>query len=90
MASGRLLSVVTVCDFSTLATCYAEPNGRVRPKADKQVILCTELSSVVPYRLTLPCGYYQISLHGTATAALKIMRLGQRVLVAFAESELFD
>jgi len=25
---------VTVRDFSALATCYAEPSGRVRPKAD--------------------------------------------------------
>jgi hypothetical protein len=26
-ASGRQLPVVTVCDFSELATCYADPNG---------------------------------------------------------------
>ena len=33
-ASGRLLTFMTVRDFSALATCYAELNGRDRPKAD--------------------------------------------------------
>jgi hypothetical protein len=32
-ASGRWLSFVTVCDFLTLARCYAELNGRLRPEA---------------------------------------------------------
>ena len=31
---GRQRPVVTVRDSSSLATCYAEPNGRVRPRAD--------------------------------------------------------
>lgn len=35
-ASGRLLPVVTVRDFSGLATCYAGLNGRDRPEADAQ------------------------------------------------------
>jgi hypothetical protein len=30
----RIQPVVTVGDFSSLATCYARPNGRDRPKAD--------------------------------------------------------
>jgi hypothetical protein len=29
---GRVLPVVTLCDFSVVATCYAQPNGRVRPE----------------------------------------------------------
>lgn len=33
-ASGRHLSFVTVCDFSRLASCYAELNGRLRPEAE--------------------------------------------------------
>jgi hypothetical protein len=32
-AMGRFLPVVTVWEFSYLATCYAEFNGRVRPGA---------------------------------------------------------
>lgn len=32
-ALGRIRSFVTVNDFSSLATCYAELSGRVRPKA---------------------------------------------------------
>ena len=34
MIKHRHLSVVTVCDFSGSATCYAAANGRVRPEAD--------------------------------------------------------
>jgi hypothetical protein len=34
-ASGRVLPVVTVCGFSTSATCYAASIGRVRPGADR-------------------------------------------------------
>jgi hypothetical protein len=30
---GRFRPVVTVCDLSGLATCYAESTGRVRPEA---------------------------------------------------------
>jgi hypothetical protein len=33
-ALDRIRSFVTVCDFSALATCYAELTGRVRPGAD--------------------------------------------------------
>lgn len=33
-ALGRFRSFVTVCDFSALATCYAELRDRDRPKAD--------------------------------------------------------
>ena len=32
-ASGRMRSFVTVCDFSLPTACYAELNGRVRPRA---------------------------------------------------------
>lgn len=32
---GRFLPVLTGCDFSTLARCYAEFNGRVRPRLCK-------------------------------------------------------
>ena len=31
---GRIRFFVTVCDFSAVATCYAELNGRLRPEAD--------------------------------------------------------
>jgi hypothetical protein len=34
-ALGRVLPSVTVYDFSALAGCYAEPDGRVRPEADR-------------------------------------------------------
>jgi len=33
-ALRRFQSFVTVCDFSALASCYAELNGRLRPTAD--------------------------------------------------------
>lgn len=33
-ASGRFRTFVTFCDFSALTICYAELNGRVRPRAD--------------------------------------------------------
>jgi len=33
-ALGLMLAVVTVRDFSGSATCYAQPNDRVRPEAD--------------------------------------------------------
>lgn len=32
-ATGRFLPVVIACYFSSLATCYPEHNGRVRPVA---------------------------------------------------------
>ncbi len=31
---GRFLPFVKIKDFLALASCYAELNGRVRPKAD--------------------------------------------------------
>lgn len=31
---GRFRPFVTVCEFSSLATCYANLNGRDRPEAD--------------------------------------------------------
>jgi len=37
-ASGRLRPVVTLRDFSVVATCYAELNGRVRPIVLKKSI----------------------------------------------------
>jgi hypothetical protein len=36
---GRQRPVVTVRDFSSLATCYAELSGRVRPEADIAVVV---------------------------------------------------
>jgi hypothetical protein len=44
--SGRFLPVVTVRDFSPLATCYVEFNGRVRPKTDIQLV--ARLGGVIP------------------------------------------
>jgi hypothetical protein len=35
---GRLLPVMIIRDFSTLAKCYAEPIGLDRPGADMAVI----------------------------------------------------
>ena len=37
-AMGRIRSFVTVRDFSLVATCYAELNGRVRPLAATGVV----------------------------------------------------
>ena len=36
-ALGRFLPVVTLRDFSSTATCYAESNGRGRPEGDVRV-----------------------------------------------------
>ncbi len=30
---GRQQPIVTVCDFYSLATCYADANGKYRPEA---------------------------------------------------------
>jgi hypothetical protein len=42
-ASGRMRPVVTVCEFSGWATCYAGPNGRVRPEAVTRLHLLNSL-----------------------------------------------
>jgi hypothetical protein len=45
---GRFPPVVTVCEFSSLATCYAESNGRVRLRADIDLTLLTLQSQLRP------------------------------------------
>lgn len=42
---GRIRSFVTVRDFSRLAICYAQPNGRVRPQAAARQVEFADLSA---------------------------------------------
>lgn len=39
---GRLRPVVTLRDLSTVATCYADSSGRVRPEADIENFLAPQ------------------------------------------------
>jgi len=43
---GRFLPFVTVCDFSVLATCYAEFNDRDRPRAG---IVTDQIQAAIAY-----------------------------------------
>lgn len=45
---GRIRSFVTVCDFSALATCYAELNARLRPEADISNLLWETKTVLLP------------------------------------------
>lgn len=39
---GQFRTVVTIRDFFNAASCYAEPNGRVRPEAEANQLIIKE------------------------------------------------
>jgi hypothetical protein len=56
-AVGRLRPVVTLRDFFSAATCYSEPNGRVRPRADTLLVSNVEnqIMKIRPVSCALAC-----------------------------------
>lgn len=47
---GRMQSFVTVCDFLLLATCYAEIDGRLRPRGDLPNISIVQMRRYFPHQ----------------------------------------